>query len=192
MPRKVVILLALLTLITACGRGYTRRELVDTETQPTEIIEQLPPAPTPEPQPTEDERTHIEYRVNRWLSLEMPADWYVYDREFGRVVIHPFNINPHRRAQTRLEIRWELADEPSDIWSDDMPMTNLGGVPAYGGEIGNGDIFMTDPESKGQNFFIFHEGRFYDIRFMSEFGERYNHWSSLEGIRDSVRFGSGE
>ena len=50
---------------------------------------------------------------------------------------------------------------------------------------------MRDPESKGQNFIIFHEGQMWDIRFVSEFGERYNHWSVLEIIRDSMRFSNG-
>jgi len=47
------------------------------------------------------------------------------------------------------------------------------------------DSFFLDENARGQHFQVFHNRRFYFIRFLTADGE---HWETLEQIRDSMQF----
>ena len=176
----IVIILALFAL-SACSEEVTYKELPNSydENNSEILIEEI---------------THTIFTIEG-LSLEKPIDWgsFVHPN-YNQIWIHPPSDNPRRREQTRVQIFTEPVGERGyDInnWVLGLlelpPITELGGVVAYGGEIGVGgrDSFMISENAKGQIFDVFHNERFYMLRFMTSDG---NYWEELERIRDSIIF----
>ncbi|MCL2216753.1 MAG: hypothetical protein FWB91_07000 [Defluviitaleaceae bacterium] len=187
----------------ACGRGESR-EMAGNGAQPQEIIIHSSQEP-PEPQEPEPKPTHTSYTIHG-LTLEMPIDWQAFRHPtYDQIWIHPPSDAPRRREQTRVQIFSEPiggfvpdVDEWLAGFTDPLgppPLTELGGVVAFDGRmrgvIGDDgiifgvDSFMLGEEARGQHFQVFHNGRFYFIRFLTADGK---HWDTLEEIRGSMRF----
>jgi hypothetical protein len=193
--------------LTACGRSEPH-DVIDNATQAQENIGGVPLESSPEPQESEPEPTHTTYTIHG-LTLEMPVDWQAFRHPtYDQIWIHPPSDAPRRRDQTRVQISSEpIGGYVADIdeWlagfidpAGPPPLTILGGVEAFDGRmrgvVGDDgvlfgvDSFFIDENARGQHFQVFHNRRFYFIRFLTADGE---HWETLEQIRASMIFAGG-